>query len=175
MEEAAIKPGITLDREDEDFKFEEYYKLQDRLSEGSFGTVYVAQHLKTKEEFAAKVIDRNRLSENDSDNMTREVTILKDCRDVKNIVRLVDFFSSKDFFYVIQIYAEGGDVFERLSSRTTYNEKVARDLAVYLLEAMDVLHARKLAHRDLKVRRRNSSKRSSADFRADTNSIRLVL
>lgn len=151
VETEGIKTGITLDDGgSEKYKFEDHYELQDRLSEGSFGTVYVAQHIRTKEDFAVKVIDRKKLSENDKNNVSREVGILRDCRDVKNIVRLVDFYVSPERFYVIQLYAEGGDVFERLASRTTYNEKVARDLALHLLEAMNVLHERKLAHRDLK-------------------------
>lgn len=43
-----------------------------------------------------------------------------------------------------------GDVFERLASMTTYNEKNARDLAFQLVQAMATLHERKIVHRDLK-------------------------
>lgn len=149
---ATPKPGLTLESANGDtqFKFEEHYKLQEKLAEGSFGKVYTGKHVSSHDTFAVKVIDRARLSKQDNDNVQREVQVLKDCRDVEYIVGLVDFYSSPSTFYVIQVFAEGGDVFERLANRTNYNEKDARDLALRLLKGMSFLHERKIAHRDLK-------------------------
>jgi calcium/calmodulin-dependent protein kinase I len=145
-------PGQTLlcETAPSTLKFDNDYKVKERLSQGSFGTVYVTQHIPTGEEFAVKVIDRKRLSKKDNDAVSREVSVLKDCVDVQHIVRLVDFYVSPSTFYVVQMYARGGDVFERLATRASYTEKDARFLAVHLLEAMRVLHSRKMAHRDLK-------------------------
>lgn len=130
--------------------FEDYYKLEHRLSKGSFGVVYVTQHIPSGQEFAVKVIERAKLSEKEKLGVEREVSILKDCRDVENIVQLIDFFTSPDHFYVVQVYAQGGDVFERLAQRTSYTESDARNLAKHLLEVAEVLSSRRLAHRDLK-------------------------
>lgn len=131
-------------------KFEEYYKIEHRLSKGSFGVVYVTKHIKSGVEYAVKVIERAKLSEKERLGVAREVSILKDCRDVENVVQLVDFFTSPEHFYVVQVYAQGGDVFERLAQRTSYTEFDARNLAKHLLEAIQKIHSRKLAHRDLK-------------------------
>jgi serine/threonine protein kinase len=99
---------------------------------------------------AVKVIERKKLSAKDSVAVEREVKILKDCADVDHIVRMVDFYESPTSFYVVQVYARGGDVFERLATRTSYTEKDARFLAIHLIKAIEVLHSRKMAHRDLK-------------------------
>lgn len=146
------KAGRTLETEDAPklLKFEEDYKLDQKLSKGSFGVVYVAEHLATGEEYAVKVIEKKRLSAKDNIAVNREVRILMDCVDVENIVRLIDFYVSPTSFYVVQVYARGGDVFERLANRTNYTEKDARFLAVHLIKAIEVLHSRKMAHRDLK-------------------------
>lgn len=146
------KPGRTLtcDELPETLKFQDDYKVLEKLSKGSFGIVYVTQHIPTGEEFAVKVIDRKRLSDKDNVSVNREVSVLKDCVDIEHIVRLIDYYVSPTTFYVVQVYARGGDVFERLASRTSYTEKDARYLAVHLLQAMQVLHERKMAHRDLK-------------------------
>ena len=132
------------------YKFEDFYRISCRLSKGSFGVVYVAEHLVSGQEYAVKVIERAKLSEKEKTSVQREVSILKDCGDVENIVQLVDYFVAPEFFYVVQVYAKGGDVFERLAQRTSYTEADARDLAKYLLQTMEVLHSRKVAHRDLK-------------------------
>jgi serine/threonine protein kinase len=144
--------GITLQSTSEasKYRFEDSYKLIKKLSKGSFGIVYSSQHIGTKAEYAVKVIERAELNQKETVNVEKEVSILHDFRGVRNIVQLVDFFVSPERYYVVQQLAEGGDVFERLAQRASYNEKDARDLAVHLLEAIDVLHSRKLAHRDLK-------------------------
>lgn len=53
-------------------------------------------------------------------------------------------------FYIVQEYARGGDVFDRLAKRVSYTEKDARDLAVILLGIMRDIHERKVVHRDMK-------------------------
>ncbi|KAL7580832.1 hypothetical protein ACA910_001106 [Epithemia clementina (nom. ined.)] len=151
-EDNLLRPGASLEMQDGSIKlqYQDLYEQKDRLASGSFGTVYIAQHRVTKEEFAVKVVDRSRLSEKDHDLVNREVGILRDCRDIDSIVRLIDYFESPTHYYVIQVYARGGDVFERLANVTTYSEKHARDLAIHLLKAIQHLHGRKIAHRDLK-------------------------
>ena len=131
-------------------QFENYYTLGHHISKGSFGVVYVTIHNKSKQKFAVKVIDRTKLTEKETTSVQREVSILKDCRDVVNVVQMVDFFISPQYFYVVQVYAAGGDVFERLAQRTSYTENDARNLAKHLIQAIEQLHTRRLAHRDLK-------------------------
>jgi serine/threonine protein kinase len=146
------QPGRSLETKEapKGIKFEEDYKLHQKISKGSFGIVYVAEHLASGEEYAVKIIERKRLAAKDTIAVEREVKILMDCADVEHIVRMVDFYESPTSFYVVQVYARGGDVFERLATRTSYTEKDARFLAIHLIKAMEVLHSRKMAHRDLK-------------------------
>lgn len=145
-------PGITLDlaEDDQTYKIEDHYKLEDRIAEGSFGQVYIAQHLASGRNYAVKVINWSQLDEQKKELVSREVSILKYCRDMEYIVRLVDYYSSPEKLYLVQLYAEGGDVFSRLAQRTQFNEKDARDLAYQLFVAVSALHEKKIAHRDLK-------------------------
>lgn len=146
------EPGITLTSPEapQKFKFENHYLLGDNISKGSFGVVYKTKHNVTKQEFAVKVINRSKLTKRDVDVVLREVEILKDCTDIEYIIKLVDFYESPTHFHIVQLLARGGDVFERLASRTNYNERDARDLASQLLKGMEALHERNIAHRDLK-------------------------
>jgi serine/threonine protein kinase len=131
-------------------KFEDHYIIQEQLAKGSFGTVYATENVETGGAFAVKVIERSRLSEKDKDLVTREVAILNECRDIGNVVQLIDFYDSPEKYYVVQVRAMGGDVFGKLAGLQSYNEKNARDLAYHLIVAMKALHERRIAHRDLK-------------------------
>jgi serine/threonine protein kinase len=103
--------GISLETEHGDaLNYADYYTTQDKVAKGSYGTVYIAKHKLTQEKFAVKVISRARLSAKDKNLVEREVEIMKDCRDVENVVRLVDYFASPETFYVVQVFAEGGKV-----------------------------------------------------------------
>ena len=100
--------GLSLEKDGESLKFADHYKVKQRLAKGSYGTVFVAEHITTKQDYAVKVIERSRLSAKDKDLVEREVSIMKDCRDIDNVVKLVDFFVAPDTFYVVQVFAEGG-------------------------------------------------------------------
>lgn len=149
---ASEKPGSTLVGPDgaTNGKFEVDYILDKRLRSGSYGVVYTTRHKGTNDEFAVKVIDRTKLKKKDDDATFREVNILKDLLDVDNIVKLIDFYVDSQTFYVVQMFAKGGDVFDRLAQRVSYTEKDARDLGLTLLNTMQELHKRKICHRDLK-------------------------
>lgn len=35
------------------------YKIKEKIGEGSFGKIYISQHITTKEEFAVKLVRKN--------------------------------------------------------------------------------------------------------------------
>lgn len=136
---------------DHNFSFQDLYTLDERLRSGSYGTVYTCHHkLNAEKKYAVKILDRTKLKQKDDDGVFREVSIMKQLADVENVVRLIDFFQSPEKLYVVQVFAAGGDVFDRLAQRTFYNEKESRDLAECLLKTIHALHERKIVHRDLK-------------------------
>lgn len=119
LEPEAGAIGLSLADGGDKLKFTDYYKAKQKLAKGSYGTVFVAEHLTSKKDYAVKVIERSRLSAKDKDLVEREVSIMKDCRDVENVVKLVDFFVAPDTFYVVQVFAEGGEPTFLDSSRLT--------------------------------------------------------
>jgi Protein kinase domain len=112
MEEKIYAAITEIDTSDQ-FYFTKEYVLGQRLSSGSFGTVYTTTHTLSKLEFAVKVIDRYNLSVKDTMAVFREVSILRDCRECTEpvIVGLVDFYESPAQFHVVQVYARGGGAY----------------------------------------------------------------
>jgi len=146
-------PGETLEAieiKETDDVFEKDYRIDERLRSGSYGDVYTTHHLKTDEEFAVKIIDRTKLSKKDDKSTFREVSIMKDLIGVENVVRLIDVYIRPETFHIVQCYAKGGDVFDRLAQRESYSEMDARVLTVKLMKTMRELHMRNICHRDMK-------------------------
>ena len=101
--------GISLHAQGgEALPFNDYYQVKNKLAKGSYGTVYVTEHTASHTPYAVKVIERKRLSAKDKDLVAREVAVMKECRDIANVVKLVDYFVSPDSYYVVQVFAEGG-------------------------------------------------------------------
>ena len=153
----SVLPGETLSRFEEsagsvgtEVSFENDYVLDNRLRSGSYGVVYTTRHKKTDEEFAVKIIDRTKLKKKDDDSTFREIRIMKSLNDIESVVRLVDVYISQKKFYIVQVYANGGDVFDRLAKRRSYSEMDARVLSKTLIETIREMHYRRLCHRDLK-------------------------
>lgn len=130
--------------------FETLYTLQKTLRSGSFATVWVAKHRINEKTFAVKVIDRRKLKLKDDQNVSREIEIMKELHGCDGVIKLIDFFQSPETFHVVLDLAKGGDVFDRLSKRSVYNESHARDLAINLLTTIEFIHDKGIAHRDLK-------------------------
>jgi serine/threonine protein kinase len=145
-------PGITLQDENEAKirSFDQDYALEKKLQSGSYGTVYTTRHNASKTEYAVKVIDRTRLKKKDDENTLQEIKIMKDLKGVQNIVRLIDVYITPKTFHIVQVFAEGGDVFDKLAQRTAYSEKEARELSITLLQTLSDVHRHKICHRDLK-------------------------
>ncbi|KAG7364801.1 serine/threonine protein kinase [Nitzschia inconspicua] len=137
---------------DKDSIFCTRYIMKNQFAKGSYGTVWVASPKTDPEkEYAVKVIDRSKLREKDQESVHREVQVLKELQDLPNVIPLVDFLEEPRYLYMVQFYAQGGDLFRRLTQRKQYTEKDARDIAVILFQTLDDMHTKhQIVHRDLK-------------------------
>lgn len=144
--------------------FAEMYKKDKCLRSGSYGTVYTCRHKRNPDTtYAVKIMDRTKLKPKDIANVFREVSILNELTQSNSsddtplhVIQLVDFFVDHSSFYMVQVFAAGGDVFDRLTSRSQYTERDARDLARNLIQTIGYLHSSQtsskgpIVHRDLK-------------------------
>jgi calcium/calmodulin-dependent protein kinase I len=89
----------------------------------------------------------------DESNATTTAAVATTTTATTNFIQLIDFFVHVDTVYVVQIYAAGGDVFDRLVQRKHYTERDVRTLAKGLLQAVYTMHTNTtscIVHRDLK-------------------------
>ena len=124
------------------------------IGEGSFGTVFLVIHNKTKSKYAIKRI--NKLNKNNQEGKTyfkREIEIMYKIHQ-NNIVRLFNHFEDNEYCYFVMEYVENGNLFDQPCWKNNRcfpsNEvaKIIKDIicAVYYLHNMDP----PIIHRDIK-------------------------
>lgn len=132
--------------------FGSFYKLGPVMGAGAFSTVREGLYKPSQSRnagYAIKIVSKAKLTKEDTDALFDEVEILKAMKH-PNIIKLYDFFEEQLLYYLVMEKMTGGELFDRIVSRSYYNEKDARDLCKILLEAMTHVHNFQIAHRDLK-------------------------
>jgi serine/threonine protein kinase len=130
-------------------RFHDVYDLKTKIRKGSFATVWECERKDTGEKFAVKIIKREGLKPSDDEAVMNEVAVVRSLEH-ENIVQFIDFYEEPDYFFLVMEYMTGGDVFDRIVEKTQYTEKDARDLIKILVKAVEYMHSKGVAHRDLK-------------------------
>lgn len=119
------------------------------LGKGTFCKVYSGTTKDSTKQVAVKLMKKKNLSESDVKSMRDEIAILRDLKH-PNIVRLYDFFETDVAYQLVMELMTGGDLFDRLVVKESYDEREARDAARLITDAIRFMHSKGIAHRDLK-------------------------
>ncbi len=149
----AVASTKTLTSGKVGLSFDGFYSLHDKIRDGERGTMVRRGQKKGTEEFyAIKIVNRGLgqgpMSTEDNKVMN-EVSILQSLSH-NHVVRLYDFFEEATRFCLVMEFMGGGDLFERIVTKEMYTEMDAREVAKALLSAVEYIHNRGVAHRDLK-------------------------
>ena len=120
-----------------------------KLGGGSFGTVYLVKTKENKELFAAK---HQRCEEDrERGHVRRELLLLETLREHRNVVTLTAFYESGLESVIVTEYLPGGELFERISSKTyDLTESKCKAFLKQVLEGLTYIHSRDIVHLDLK-------------------------
>lgn len=131
--------------------FRSKYSLGAVLGKGTYSVVRKGYNLVTKEPVAVKCIDELALSEKDAKALQREVKILRTLSH-RNIISFKDFYydSKEKMFFIVTEICEGGEMFDAVVAKTSYDEYKVREIMYALTDAVRHLHVRNITHRDLK-------------------------
>eukprot|EP01083_Nonionella_stella_P091993 257333_1 len=129
--------------------FKDKYSVGKTLGEGAFSVVKEVTNRESRKAFAVKVVTKAKLTREDEVALQDEIAILKNCNH-PNIICLYDSFDESQYYYLVTELMLGGELFDRIVTKTFYNEKEARDVCKILFGALAYCHQRDVAHRDLK-------------------------
>ena len=121
------------------------------LGKGAFGSVHRAQSIRTEEEVAIKFVKKSMLNKNEMlrEQMLKELEILLECRHT-NIMEIRQLLEDDEHYYVVCEFLEGGELMDRILKRKILVEKNISYIVYQILLAVNYMHEKKIAHRDLK-------------------------
>jgi len=130
--------------------FEDLYKLTGEvLGRGSCGSVQVCRSIYTSEEYAVKIIEKT--PDLCRTKVFKEIEMMHLCQGHNNIIQLVEYFEEEDKFFLVFEKVNGGNLLSRLHKNFRFTEIEASMIMRDLASALDFLHQKGVAHRDIKL------------------------
>lgn len=129
----------------------EIYSLGRKLGQGQFGTTFLCIEKATGKEFACKSIAKRKLTtEEDVEDVRREIQIMHHLAGHPNVISIVDAYEDAVAVHVIMELCAGGELFDRIIQRGHYTERKAAELARIIVGVVQACHSLGVMHRDLK-------------------------
>ncbi|KAK3341759.1 calcium/calmodulin-dependent protein kinase [Lasiosphaeria hispida] len=133
---ALTRPGATRAK----------YRFGRTLGAGTYGIVREADGPDGR--VAVKIILKKNVRGNEQ-MVLDELDLLQRLKH-PHIVKFVDWFESRDKYYIVTELATGGELFDRICEQGKFTEKDASQTIKQVLGAVDYLHRNNVVHRDLK-------------------------
>ncbi|KAM6395153.1 death-associated protein kinase 2-like [Rhynochetos jubatus] len=132
---------------------EELYELLETLGSGHFGVVKRCRERSSGNFYAAKFVKTRRCRGSRRGlgraEVEREVSILRQLHH-PNIMRLHDLFASRAEMVLVLELIGGGELFDFIAEKEVLSEEEAIQFLGQILRGVEYLHARRIAHFDLK-------------------------
>eukprot|EP01137_Pigoraptor_chileana_P012322 Opistho-2@4281 len=141
------KKLFKLDEEDLKRAPEEVFDMQEKLGEGSYGSVFKAIHKASGEIIAIKQVP----VENDLQDIIKEISMMQQCDSPFVVKYYGSYFKDTDLLIVME-YCGTGSVADimRLRKKPLGEEQIAVVLE-NTLRGLDYLHGKRKIHRDIKA------------------------
>ena len=129
------------------FSPEKKYKILSNIGQGSYGDVFLAMNIYTKEKVAIKKIYKSIDAISESE-IINEIEILKKLNH-PDIVKVLEFYKTDQAYYIVSEYCSGGELFQKAESYLSETQIAV--IFKQILSGLSYLHSNNIIHRDLKL------------------------
>ncbi len=130
--------------------FEKYeFREEEKIGSGKSGDVFCGIRMSDGYRVAIKKLSKDHLNVHITNLIQNEVAMLCELNH-PNIVHFLDMFDEPDAYYLCMEYIRGGELFRRITLKTCYSEREARDACSTILGSIKHCHDHNVVHRDLK-------------------------
>lgn len=102
----------------------DHYEILEKIGDGGFSKVYLAIQKATGMQRIIKVIKKDVDGSFFKDEVLNEINLLKQL-DHPNIMKVIEYFSSKSHLYIIAEFLKGGELFDKILLEGFLSEKKA--------------------------------------------------
>ena len=130
--------------------------LEKSLGKGAFGEVYLTKKKGDNKYYATKKYDRDRIENSEAKKyLINEIEILKTLKH-PNIVKFDDIKKTKNHYYIVMDYCNGGELSGALEKyQLKYGKPFPQNLVQYfmrqIISAFKYIHGQGIMHRDIKL------------------------
>ncbi|XP_061917131.1 death-associated protein kinase 2 isoform X2 [Entelurus aequoreus] len=143
-------PGMALFKQ---LLVEDFYDIGEELGSGQFAVVKRCTEKSTGLEYAAKYVKKRQSRGSRRgvrrEQIEREVDILKQVQHA-NVVALHDVYENRTDVVLILELVSGGELFDFLARKESLCEEEATQFIKQILDGVQYLHSKRIAHFDLK-------------------------
>lgn len=138
---------ILVTEEEKNQDPNDVFELLEKFGEGSYGTVYKARHIKSKQICAIKQIP----VDNDLEDTIREINIMTGF----NSDFLVKFYASyltNESLWIVMELCEAGSVLDVMNMRDLcMTEEMIASICYNVIKGLEYIHSKRKIHRDIKA------------------------
>jgi 5'-AMP-activated protein kinase catalytic alpha subunit len=126
------------------------YQLKKEIGQGTFGKVYLGEHIPTKSKIAIKILDKKKIKDkSDFERVCRELKISQTINH-PHLVKLYDMLETEQYIFLVMEFLSGGELYDHIVQRKRLTEIETFNYFSQIISSLEYLHSLNIVHRDLK-------------------------
>ena len=125
------------------------YSFIKNIGEGNFGKVKLGINKKTGENYAIKIMSKEKIKTQIGKKIIPEIEIAR-VFNHKNVIRVYKILEDELNYYIIMEYCSKGELFDYIVSKQRLSKEEASNFFYQLINGIEYMHNKGYAHRDLK-------------------------
>ena len=119
------------------------------IGEGNFGKVKLGVSKKTGDNYAIKIMNKEKIRNQMGKILIPEIEISKKFNH-KNVIRVYSILEDEKNYYIIMEYCSKGELFDYIVAKKKLSEEESSIFFYQLINGIEYIHNKGYAHRDLK-------------------------